>query len=120
MLADGAHIFVTTAADAQQYRILLGPAARLPFDPHDGVRRLTGLSFGTIVIGVGVLVLLLWIPLRQWPGLGTVANAVVIGLATDATLSLLDSPDGLVWRWVLLLGGILVTGLAGPLSIGSR
>lgn len=98
--------------------------SELGLDPwdvfHDGVRRLTGLSFGTIVIGVGVLVLLLWIPLRQWPGLGTVANAVVIGLATDATLSLLDTPDGLVWRWVLLLGGILVNGFAGALYIGSQ
>ena len=42
----------------------------------------------TIIVGAAVL--LLWIPLRQWPGLGTVANVIVIGLATDATLALLD------------------------------
>ncbi|GAB3862244.1 hypothetical protein GCM10029963_68100 [Micromonospora andamanensis] len=56
---------------------------------HQGLSRLTGLSMGTVVIAVGALVLLAWIPLRQRPGLGTVANVVVIGLAVDATLALL-------------------------------
>jgi uncharacterized membrane protein YczE len=65
-------------------------------------------------------VLLLWIPLRQWPGLGTVANVVVIGLATDATLALLDAPDALAARAALLVGGIVLNGLAGALYIGSQ
>ncbi len=60
---------------------------------HQGLSRLTGLSMGTVVIAVGALVLLAWIPLRQRPGLGTVANVVVIGLAVDATLALLP-PGG--------------------------
>jgi len=87
---------------------------------HSGLQRLLGLSFGTVVIAVGFAVLLLWIPLRQWPGLGTIANAVVIGLAADATLALI--PQATDWRvsWTLLIGGLLLNGLAGGLYIGSQ
>ncbi len=87
---------------------------------HSGLQRLFGVSFGTIVIAVGFAVLLLWIPLRQWPGLGTIANAVVIGLATDSTLAII--PQATDWRisWTLLIGGLLLNGLAGGLYIGSQ
>ncbi len=92
-----------------------------PWDAfHAGLQRFLGWSFGTVVIVVGFAVLLLWIPLRQWPGLGTVANAVVIGLATDATLAIVpQSADGLT-SWLLLLVGLVVNGLAGALYIGSQ
>ena len=78
--------------------------AGLGLDPWDvfhlGVAQHLPLSFGTVVIVVGALALLLWIPLRQWPGLGTIANVVVIGLATDAALAVLDAPSRspLAWR----------------------
>ncbi len=87
---------------------------------HSGLQRLFGVSFGTIVIAVGFAVLLLWIPLRQWPGLGTIANAVVIGLAADSTLAII--PQATDWRisWTLLIGGLLLNGLAGGLYIGSQ
>lgn len=98
--------------------------AHLGLDPwdvfHDGVQKLTGLSFGTVVIITGVLVLLLWIPLRQWPGLGTVANTIIIGVATDATLAVLETPDSLLARWTMLLSGIVINGFAGALYIGSQ
>ena len=87
---------------------------------HDGITRRTGLSFGTVVIIVGVLVLLLWIPLRQWPGLGTVANAVVIGLATDASLAVIPEPSDMPVRLALLVGGVAANGLAGALYIGAQ
>ena len=87
---------------------------------HDGLRRHWGLSFGTVVVIVGFAVLLLWIPLRQWPGLGTVANAVVIGVATDATLRMLSAPTALAPRIGLLAGGIVLNGFAGALYIGSQ
>ena len=78
------------------------------------------LTFGQVTIVVGALVLLLWVPLRQWPGLGTVANVVVIGLAADAGLALIGSPEAL-WARVLLLGsGIVLNGVAGGLYIGSQ
>lgn len=87
---------------------------------HYGIARYVPVSFGTVVILVGVVALLLWIPLRQWPGLGTIANVVLIGLATDATLAVLDAPDALAARVALLLGGIVLNGLAGALYIGSQ
>ena len=71
----------------------------LELDPwdvlHYGVATWLPLTFGGVVIATGVAVLLLWIPLRQMPGLGTVANAVVIGLATDAALALLVTSEGM-------------------------
>lgn len=87
---------------------------------HFGVARHLPLTFGTVVIVVGALVLLLWVPLRQWPGLGTVANVVVIGLATDATLALLHAPQTLLPRWGLLVGGVVLNALAGASYIGSQ
>lgn len=87
---------------------------------HAGVAEHTGLTFGTVVIVVGAGVLLLWVPLRQWPGVGTVLNVVIIGLASDATLALLAEPSATAARWVLLLGGIVANGVAGALYLGSQ
>ena len=87
---------------------------------HEGVAKRTDLSFGGVVIVVGLFVLLLWIPLRQWPGLGTIANAVVIGIATDVTLGLVDPPHALAPRAALLVAGIVLNGLAGALYIGAQ
>ncbi|GAB3447756.1 hypothetical protein GCM10027517_31910 [Phycicoccus ginsengisoli] len=98
--------------------------AGLGLDPwdvfHSGIVRHVSLSFGTVVIVVGAVALLAWVPLRQWPGLGTIANVVVIGLATDAALAVLQRPQALGWRVALLLGGIVLNGLAGALYIGSQ
>jgi len=87
---------------------------------HYGVASGIPLSFGGVVIVTGVAVLLLWIPLRQMPGLGTVANAVLIGLATDAALAVLVSPEAFAGRLGLLLGGVALNGLATALYIGSQ
>jgi uncharacterized membrane protein YczE len=98
--------------------------ASLGLDPwdvlHAGLAEQTGLSFGTVVVVVGVLVLLLWIPLRQMPGLGTVANTIMIGVVSDVGLGLVTTPDGFVPRLALLLGGVLLNALAGALYIGSQ
>ncbi len=98
--------------------------AELGLDPwdvfHYGVQQHLGLSFGTIVVIVGGFVLLLWIPLKQWPGLGTIANVFVIGIATDVMLAVLDAPSELWLRWVFLLGGIVVNGIGGAMYIGSQ
>ncbi|GIF77986.1 membrane protein YczE [Asanoa siamensis] len=98
--------------------------ASLGLDPwdvfHQGLAERTGLSFGTIVIIVGAAVLLLWVPLRQKPGIGTVSNIVLIGLAVDATLVLLPTPSALAWRITFLVLGITLNGVAGGLYIGAR
>ena len=68
----------------------------MPWDVlHQGLAGRLGWSIGTVAIVVGALVLLAWIPLRQRPGLGTVSNVVVIGLAVDAALAVLPAPPSL-------------------------
>ncbi|GIJ25281.1 membrane protein [Micromonospora qiuiae] len=87
---------------------------------HQGMSRLTGLSMGTVVIATGLLVLLAWLPLRQRPGVGTLANVVVIGLAVDATLALMPPVEPFATRAVLLVAGIVVNGAATALYLGAR
>lgn len=87
---------------------------------HQGLTHHLPLSFGQVTIAVGAAVLVLWIPLRQWPGLGTVLNVIVIGLAADFGLAVISRPDDLWLRVALLLGGIVGNGLAGALYIGSH
>lgn len=106
------------ASMAMQIRSALGVG---PWDVfHVGVAGKLPLSLGTIIILTGVLVLALWIPLRQWPGIGTVANVIVIGVAADATLAMLPAPTSLPARITLLLVGLVLNGLAGGLYIGSQ
>lgn len=87
---------------------------------HQGLAEVTGLRFGWIVIGVGALVLLLWIPLRQRPGVGTVSNVIVIGLAVDGALAVLPAPDPLAVRIAFLVCGVAGNGIATGLYIGAR
>ncbi|BEL08984.1 membrane protein [Actinoplanes sichuanensis] len=87
---------------------------------HQGLSEVTGISFGWIVLLVGVPVLLLWIPLRQRPGLGTVANLLVVGFAADAALAVLPAGQAMPARVGYLVGGILLNGFATGLYIGSR
>ncbi|MEU1249974.1 YczE/YyaS/YitT family protein [Micromonospora arida] len=98
--------------------------SHLGLDPwdvfHQGLSELTGLSFGTVTIGVGALVLLLWIPLRQRPGLGTVSNVVVIGLVVDATLALLPAAGPLSVQIAMLVSGIVANGAATALYLGAQ
>jgi uncharacterized membrane protein YczE len=97
--------------------------AALGLDPwdvlHQGIARHVGLRFGAVVIAVGAVVLLLWIPLRQRPGIGTVSNAIVLGLVIDAALAVLPAPAARPVRWAFLLLGVLVGGLATGCYIGA-
>src|SRR5690349_24847959 len=77
--------------------LVLADLGVMPWDVlHQGLARQLGWSLGTVIIVVGVLVLLAWIPLRERPGLGTVSNVVVVGLVADAVLAVLDPPSSLV------------------------
>ncbi|MDG4827041.1 hypothetical protein O7635_34785 [Asanoa sp. WMMD1127] len=115
-------LFVGLALYGASMGLMIESALGLdPWDVfHQGLAERTGLSFGTIVIIVGAAVLLLWIPLRQKPGIGTVSNIVLIGLAVDATLALLPTPDPLAVRITFLVLGIVLNGVAGGLYIGAR
>jgi uncharacterized membrane protein YczE len=86
---------------------------------HQGLAELTGLTIGVVSIIVGAAVLLLWIPLRQRPGLGTVSNVFVVGLAMDGTLALVPDAHGLAVRIPLLLAGIVLNGAATGLYISA-
>ena len=66
------------------------------------------------------VVLLAWVPLRERPGVGTVSNAVVIGLVLDRFLAVLPTADTLWVRWLLMVGGILTVGVASAAYIGAR
>jgi len=98
--------------------------SQLGLDPwdvfHAGVAEHVPLTFGQVVIATGAVVLLLWIPLKQWPGLGTVANAVLIGLATDATLAVVSTPDSLSARMAMLVAGIGLNAVATASYIGAQ
>jgi uncharacterized membrane protein YczE len=93
----------------------------IPWDVlHQGISRHTGWSLGTTVIVAGFVVLLLWIPLRERPGLGTLSNVVVIGLALDETVRLLPAPSGLAARIALVAGGIVLNAFATLLYLNAR
>ncbi|MGK5684550.1 YczE/YyaS/YitT family protein [Actinoplanes sp. URMC 104] len=87
---------------------------------HQGLSEVTGLSFGLVVILLGIPILLLWIPLRQRPGFGTLANLVVVGFVVDGALAVLPAGGTIPARIGYLVAGILLNGLATGLYIGSR
>lgn len=97
--------------------------ADLGLDPwdvfHQGVAEKSGLSFGLVVNLVGAAVLLLWIPLRQWPGLGTVSNVLVLGTTTDVALAILAAPESLIVRGGFLALGVGLNAVATAAYIGA-
>ncbi len=86
---------------------------------HQGLSRRTGVAVGTWTIVVGAVVLLLWIPLRQRPGLGTLANVVVIGLVINLVLATVPVPHGVPFQVAAMLGGVGLNGVATGAYIGA-
>jgi uncharacterized membrane protein YczE len=86
---------------------------------HQGIARHLGVQIGWVTIGVSALVLLAWIPLRQRPGLGTVSNAVLVGLVVNAALDVLPAVTTLPTRVMLLAVGTLLNALSTGLYIGA-
>jgi uncharacterized membrane protein YczE len=97
--------------------------AGLGLDPwdvfHQGLSRTFGLAIGTWAIIVGALVLLLWIPLRQRPGIGTVSNVVLIGLTMNVVLGHVHAPHAMVVRVACLGLGVFLNGVATGAYIGA-
>ncbi|HZJ26819.1 MAG TPA: hypothetical protein VFF40_07385 [Acidimicrobiia bacterium] len=97
--------------------------ARLGLSPYDvlhqGVARRTGLSIGVVIILVGLGVLLLWIPLRQRFGIGTLINTLTAGLCANAALAVIEPPEVLAARTALLVGGVVVTAFGMGLYISA-
>lgn len=86
----------------------------------EGVSEQTGAGIGAVTIAISFVVLLAWIPLRQRPGLGTVVNAIVVGLAIGVTLDLVGRPDQLILRLALVVGGIALVGAGSGVYLTCR
>lgn len=115
-LAGGLALYGASIALMVRGTVGLAPWAVL----DEAVAERTGLSFGTVTGGIGALVLMCWIPLRQRPGIGTVANVVLVAVATDLTLAVVDPPSALVARVALMLAGVVLNGVATAAYIGVR
>ncbi|WGX98600.1 YitT family protein [Nocardioides sp. L-11A] len=101
--------------------MVLGDIGLAPWDVlHSGFVRHVPITLGQAVVLFSFAVLVLWIPLREKPGLGTISNAIVVGVAADATLAMFDAPDHIAVRIALTVGGILLCGLATALYIGAQ
>jgi uncharacterized membrane protein YczE len=87
---------------------------------HQGISRNTGIPIGTVGILTGIVVLVLWIPLKERIGIGTILNVILIGLVVDLTLWLMPETIELLWlRWALMLGGTVVIAFGSGLYIGA-
>ncbi len=86
---------------------------------HKGLSEKFDISIGLVIEGVGLLLLLLWIPLRQRPGVGTILNAIEIGLVVNLTKPIIGEPDQLIIRTLMVIAGVIVIGLGSALYIGA-
>jgi len=97
--------------------------AGLGLDPwdvfHQGVAERTGRSIGTITVATSVVVLVLWVPLRERPGIGTIANGLLVGVWIDVWLAILPDVDPLAARSALMVAGVVLNGVATGMYIGA-
>ena len=111
-------LFLYGVSLAMMVRGALGLA---PWDVlHSGFIRHVPMTLGQAVVLFSFVVLVLWVPLREMPGLGTISNALVVGLSADLTLAVLDRPEALWARIALMVGGVALCGLASALYIGAQ
>jgi len=87
---------------------------------HSGLIRHVPMTLGQAVVLMSFVVLVLWIPLKEQPGIGTVANALIVGFSADATLWILDEPSTLAAKVALMVGGVVLCGIASGLYIGAQ
>lgn len=98
-----------------------GALGLAPWDVlHSGFIRHVPMTLGQAVVLFSFVVLVLWIPLREMPGLGTISNALVVGFSADLTLAVLAQPDAVVARIALMVGGVVLCGVASALYIGAQ
>lgn len=110
-------LFLYGTAIAFMIRANLGSS---PWDVFgQGLSRTVGISFGAATIAISAMVLLLWIPLKQPLGFGTVANAVLVGIFADLAMLVLDTPQHLLLQSIMFLIGLLMLALASALYIGA-
>ena len=97
--------------------------AGLGLDPwdvfHQGLSRHTGMTIGVASAVVGLVLLLAWIPLRNRPGIGTIANVIVIAVTVDAGLTVLAAPESMPARVALMLAAVILNAVATVLYVGA-
>jgi uncharacterized membrane protein YczE len=92
-----------------------------PWDSfHQGIARQLGIEIGTASMIVGAVVMLGWLPLKQKPGIGTVLNVLCIGPMTNIALNFVHTPESVVARWALMLGGIVLISIGSALYLPTR
>ena len=118
----GRTVALLTGLSCYRLSMAMMVRAELGLDPwdvfHQGLSRHTPMTIGVASAVVGVAVVLAWIPLRTKPGVGTVANVVVIAVTVDAALSVLHSPQSLPARVALMLGAVMLNAVATVLYVG--
>jgi uncharacterized membrane protein YczE len=87
---------------------------------HSGLAKHLPITLGEALVIVSFLVMVLWIPLREVPGIGTISNALVIGTSTDVFLHVMNQPTAIWLRGALMVGGVAVCGLATAMYIGAQ
>ncbi len=87
---------------------------------NDGLARLMGIQLGTVSIVIGAIVLLLWIPIREKPGVVTLSNILLIGAFTNLSLTVVQSATGVLLQSVWLITGLLLAGFGSALYLGSQ
>jgi len=86
---------------------------------HQGVSQRAGITIGLASILVGATVLMMWLPLRERPGIGTIANVLVVGATLDIVLSVVATPDALWQRWLMLLVAVPLLSIGVGLYLGA-
>jgi uncharacterized membrane protein YczE len=100
--------------------LVLGGLGLDPWDVlHQGLARRTEIPIGTWTIIVGAAALLMWVPLRQRPGVGTACNVVVIGAVVDIVLATVPAPHAWPLRWGSMVAGVALNGVATGCYIGA-
>lgn len=87
---------------------------------HQGIVLHTGLTFGTATFVVSAFVLLMWVPLKQRPGVGTVANVIVIAITVDLARAVIPEQHAIGAQLAMLVGGVLLNGFATATYVGTR
>jgi uncharacterized membrane protein YczE len=87
---------------------------------HSGLTKWFPIDIGEALVIVSFLVMVAWVPLREMPGIGTISNAILIGLSTDVFLAVMSVPHGLAPRATLLVAGVVLQGVATAAYIGAQ
>jgi uncharacterized membrane protein YczE len=98
--------------------LLVSAAGASPWSVFaQGIHLSVGLSVGAVTIIISILVLLLWVPLSQKPGMGTILNALIIGIMIDICIKFVPTPEDFISQIFLAVAAVLIVGLGGGIYL---